>query len=108
VSYAKEQANQAKRNGRAHPQGGFSSAGQRRGGDPEGRLEDVPGIVHVLHAIAASGDALIVGRTSDGGTWALTLLTDRGPEKAYAYDQEQLNDLFAYLAERYPPANRTT
>lgn len=108
MSYAKEQANQAKRNGRSRQQSGFASAGQRRGAEPEGRLEDVPGIVHVLHAIAAAGDALIVGRTSDGGTWALTLLTDRGPEKAYAYDQEQLNDLFAYLGERFGEAPRTT
>lgn len=108
MSYAKEQANQAKRSGRTRQTSGFATAGQRRSAEPEGRLEDVPGIVHVLHSIAASGDALIVGRTSDGGTWALTLLTDRGPEKAYAYDQEQLNDLFAYLGERYGEAPRTT
>lgn len=107
MSYAKEQANQAKRSGRSRPASGFASAGQRRGAEPEAHLEDVPGVVHVLHSIAAAGDAIIVGRTSDGGTWALTLLTDRGPEKAYAYDQEQLNDLFAYLGERYRDAPRT-
>lgn len=108
MSYVKEQANQAKRNGRPSNRSGFSTAGQRRGAEPEGRLEEVAGIVHVLHAIAAAGDALIIGRTSDGGSWALTLLTDGGTEKAYAYDQAQLNDLFAYLDERYGKAPRAT
>lgn len=104
MSYAKEQANQAKRKRGSAASGGFASAGQRRSTEPEARLEEVPGIVAVLHSIAASGDALIVGRTSDGGTWALTLLTSNGPEKAYAYDQGQLDDLFAYLGERYKDA----
>lgn len=104
MSYAKEQANQAKRTGRTSNRSGFSTAGQRRGAEPEARLEEVPGVVHVLHAVAAAGDALIVGRTSDGGSWALTLLTDKGAEKAYAYDQAQLDDLFAYLGERYGKA----
>lgn len=102
MSHAKDQRAQAA--GRGAPRKASRAEALRRDNkrDTEARFVDVPGIAAVLDAITVAGDAIILGRTSDGGAISMTLLHDDGSRtKEYAVDQDQLNDKFAWFGETY-------
>lgn len=54
-----------------------------------------------MDALVTSGDAVILGRTSDGGALSITVLSDAGKQRAYPHSQEELDAAFAGLAAAY-------
>lgn len=80
----------------ARPVEGFSRARREL---PQ--LADVAGVLAVVDAIMAAGDAVIFGATSDGGAVSVTLLQGRERLKRYAADVRELEQLVADLARAY-------
>lgn len=77
-------------------QGGFGSIRRSRAS-----FARVRNLGAILNAVLDSGDAILMARTSDGGAIVLQLLDGGDKPKAYCVDQEQLDDNFAWLYERY-------
>ena len=63
--------------------------------------DEIASIGRVLDAVIASGDAIILSRTSDGGAVVITLLSDSGREKAYASTEAELSRAFEDLRAKY-------
>lgn len=53
---------------------------------------------HCIDRVTAAGDAVIIGRSRDGGTYAITLLTDGPRVQRYPREVEQLEEVLAAWA----------
>jgi len=106
VSWAKEQANGKGPKTTRTPGSNVGIFKSHKSLDRMGSLDDIPGFIGVVQAVAFAGDALTIGLTSDGGTWSITVLHDRQQEKAWPHTQEELNEVFCELAEHYLPVRK--
>lgn len=62
---------------------------------------EVAGLGATLDALVRDGDAIILGRTSDGGAYSITILCDGAKERAYPHTQDELDEAFRRIAEVY-------
>lgn len=65
------------------------------------RFSVVPDLGDAIDAILEAGAALLVGRTSDGGAVAITLLDGGERHRAYVGTQAELDDAFDRLTQRF-------
>jgi hypothetical protein len=85
-----------------------SRLGTRKTSGCEAYLADTPGLGAIIDSIADAGDAITLGKTSDGSAYAIRILSDDGGERAYEGTQEGLDAVFAALAEHYMPKEKGT
>jgi hypothetical protein len=95
----RREATRADAKGAGYRQLSFGAA-KRSGGTAS--LADLTGIATIIDRIACAGDGIIFSKTSDGGAYAITLLTDDRREKAYAASQADLEEIAEQLANDYP------
>lgn len=85
-------------------------AGAATSGSPFGRrapagglaaIEDVPGILAAIDAVARTGRAIMIARTSDGGAWSITILNDGARHKVYGREQDELDTIFSDILDAY-------
>lgn len=65
------------------------------------RLSQYPRILPAIDSIIRTGDAVILGRTRDGGAVCLTILSGEEREKLYASDEAELVALVDAIAGAY-------
>lgn len=98
---------QRSRSGSGSSKGGSPSlAGFGGGTGRAGLYGNVPNIGRIVDAIAFAGDAITLGRTSDGGANSITILTSGGTEKAWPHSQEELDEKFRILENAYLPVRQ--
>ena len=66
-------------------------------------MADVAGLGAIIDWITDSGDAITIGKTSDGSAYAIRILSDDGGERIYEGAQAGVDEAFARLAEYYRP-----
>ena len=66
-------------------------------------MADVAGLGAIIDWITDSGDAITIGKTSDGSAYAIRILSDDGGERIYEGTQAGIDEAFARLAEYYRP-----
>lgn len=65
---------------------------------------DAAGALLAIDSVIETGDAIIIGRTRDGGAIAVTLISGDEREKLYASDDEELSDLIQTVLRAYREA----
>lgn len=68
-----------------------------------GSLEEIKRLGIILDRIVASGDAIMVSSTSDGGAIVVTVLSGDSRQKAYAAGQRELVEVWEQLELAYSP-----
>jgi hypothetical protein len=70
---------------------------------PEGRvrLSEVQGVLGALQAALDNGDAIILGSTSDGGAYSITILQGDQRHRTYVHDAAELHDAMQAILQMY-------